>query len=194
MGDVGNAGDAGRASRIEDAVEREMRHRKRLLMLYAVLLLIPIGIAVLYLTRGVTERDIVRREVQTGLAPMQDTIRRAEPALQQVRQAADQISEQQARIEAFGEQQRALADQIRPLSEKLPEIEEVRVRLDQISEQADANRLEMRRLNERVSAVEPGDLHEIVRGQKELIQQLQKDVEALKVYTRTPAKERVRVK
>ncbi len=62
MGDVSSSGpgDSERRGRIEKEVEKEIHRRRRLLLVYVGLLVIPLGIGVGFLKFGRTDRDLVQ--------------------------------------------------------------------------------------------------------------------------------------
>jgi uncharacterized protein YoxC len=111
-------GDAQRPGRVEKAVEKEIRRRKRLLIVYGSLLIIPIAVASLYVKTGVTDQELVTRQVE----PIRRTLSQVEPALAQVRTADARLSQQQARIDSLQEKQSAMFDRIQPVASRVDEL------------------------------------------------------------------------
>jgi len=67
-------------SAVEEAVEREITRRRRLLYTFTILLLVPIGVGIVFLRYGRSDRKLVAREVQQEVAPLQDLLNSTQKA------------------------------------------------------------------------------------------------------------------
>ena len=121
--------DPGRSGRIEEVVAREMNRSRRLLWLYVLLLVIPLGACAVYYQYGRTDVALVHSEVNSNIAPYKQIIEQAKPALAQVRQTADQLSAQETRLNSLSQEQQALATTVQAVPEKLQQIDSVRADL-----------------------------------------------------------------
>lgn len=100
--------------RIENAVERELARRRRLLRLYLLLLLVPLGLAAWFLVAGRSDHEIFRQTVEDRVAPVEQRYEQIAPRLEQVesldealpvvRQAAKQLQEQEKQVETLQDQ------------------------------------------------------------------------------------------
>jgi len=67
-------------SAVEEAVEREITRRRQLLYTFTILLLVPIGVGIVFLRYGRSDRKLVAREVQQEVAPLQDLLNSTQKA------------------------------------------------------------------------------------------------------------------
>jgi chromosome segregation ATPase len=72
----------------ERAAEREIRRQKRLSIFFAVLLIIPLGVAWYFKTYGRTDRQFVLDEVDRRVAPIESVARDIKPAVASAENAA----------------------------------------------------------------------------------------------------------
>jgi len=103
----------GREDRIELAVQREMARRRRLLRLYLLLLLIPVGVAVWLLAGGAESHltSAVEIPVEVREAP------------QKIEKQAAEIEEQKRQVQAITERQKELQKQVTAVGSGLQELE-----------------------------------------------------------------------
>ena len=89
-----NAGDvdqepegyaAERSRRIEQTVARDLARRRRLIWIYLALLLVPLAVAAAHALYGRTDRQIVAREVEQRVEPVERTYQEIAPMLEDVR-------------------------------------------------------------------------------------------------------------
>jgi chromosome segregation ATPase len=120
---------ADRSARIERTVAREMAHRQRLLRLYLLLLVVPLGVAAWFVVAGRSDRQLVQQEVAARVAPVEASYRTIAPKLEQVAEldrvlpvvtgAAEKIDAQRAEVAELGRSQQALAGRVESLSATL---------------------------------------------------------------------------
>jgi DNA repair exonuclease SbcCD ATPase subunit len=142
-------------SRIENAVERELARRRRLLRLYLFLLLIPLGLAAWFLLVGRSDHALLRKTVDDRVAPVEERYKQIAPKLQQVERldkalpvvekAADQLQAQEKQVEILRQQVQNLTPallrgtdssaEIRKLSAQLATIERNLAGYQQLSAQ-----------------------------------------------------------
>ena len=95
-----------RRDAVEEAVEREINRRRRLLLTFIILLLIPVGVGVVFLSYGRSDRSFVTREVRQEFAPLQDRLNTTEKATSDLDGALSaanskiQLTQEQARLAA----------------------------------------------------------------------------------------------
>ena len=97
--------------RIENAIERELARRRRLLRLYLLLLLVPLGLAAWFLVAGRSDHETFRQTLEARVAPVEQRYEQIAPKLEQVesldqalpvvRQAAKQLQEQEKQVETL---------------------------------------------------------------------------------------------
>lgn len=139
-------------SRIENAVERELARRRRLLRLYLLLLLIPLGLAVWFLLTGRSDHELVRQTVEERVAPVEQRYQQIAPKLDQVEtldrslpvveKAAQQLQAQEKQVETLRQEVRAIQ----------PAVEEIRATQASLSRSSDSG--EVKELATRLAAVE----------------------------------------
>jgi chromosome segregation ATPase len=123
-----------RSDRIENAVGRELARRRRLLRLYLLLLLVPLGVAAWFLVAGRSDQESFRQAVEDRVAPVEQSYERIAPKLKQVesfdealpivQQAAEQLKTQekqvatlQQQVEEIGASQTIMMRTIEPAGE-----------------------------------------------------------------------------
>ena len=113
-------------SRIESAVERELARRRRLLRLYLLLLLIPLGLAAWFLVMGRSDHEALRQAVDERVAPVEKSFQQVAPKLQQVEtlvaqaqplveKAADQLQAQEKQVETLRQEVRELKPEVQEI-------------------------------------------------------------------------------
>jgi chromosome segregation ATPase len=113
-------------SRIESTVERELARRRRLLRLYLLLLLVPLGLAAWFLLAGRSDQDLFRRTVEERVAPVEERYRQIAPKLDQV-ETLDQVLPVVARAaEQLQAQQREVKTLRQQVREITPVVQEIR--------------------------------------------------------------------
>jgi ABC-type Fe3+-citrate transport system substrate-binding protein len=111
--------------RIENAVERELARRRRLLRLYLLLLLVPLGLAAWFLVAGRSDHKILRETVEQRVAPVEKRYERIAPKLERVerldedlvvvQQAAEQLQAQEKQVETLQRQVQEIAPAVREI-------------------------------------------------------------------------------
>jgi len=157
---------APRGDRIENAVERELARRRRLLRLYLLLLLVPLGLTAWFLVAGRSDQDTFRQAVENRVAPVEQRYERIAPKLDQmesfdealpiVRQAAKQLQEQEKQVET-------LQDQVEKI---VPEMQQIRASQTSIMRTIEPAG-ELKELSDRLMAVE-GSLKGVQAQQSEI--------------------------
>jgi chromosome segregation ATPase len=142
------------SSRIENAVERELARRRRLLRLYLLLLLIPLGIAAWFLVVGRSDHELFQETVEQRVAPVEERYQQIVPKLEQVEtldralpvveKAAEQLQAQEKQVET-------LAQQVREIT---PVVEEIQVKQASLLRVMESPPPEVRELTARLAAVE----------------------------------------
>lgn len=121
-----------RGARIELAVQREMARRRRLMRLYLLLLLIPLGVAGWFVAAGRSDRQIVRQEVREQVAPVAQRYAEIAPKLEQVKglgellpavqSAALAVEAQKTQVSALVKSQETLRQQVTAVSSNVQEL------------------------------------------------------------------------
>jgi hypothetical protein len=101
-----------RTDRIENAVERELARRRRLLRLYLLLMLVPLGLAAWFLAAGRSDQATFRQTVEERVAPVEQSYEKVASKLEQVenldlpmvQQAAEKLQEQEKQVAALQDQ------------------------------------------------------------------------------------------
>lgn len=192
--------DPGRQTRIEKAVEKETRRRKRLLILYSLFLVIPFGMGVGFLMYGHSDREILKTELDRRLAPVEAAVEQAEPALQQVRDMAVRVSAQEERLDRLSREQEPLLKLTTPnyaqlslnqrFETELASIRNLLTQQDKLLSALvnDQNKIkneqtridsELKRLADRVSAVRPTSYDEILQEHARLLERMQNELRSL---------------
>lgn len=114
-----------RTERIENTVEREMARRRRLLRLYLLLMLVPLGLAAWFLAAGRSDQETLRQTVEARVAPVEQSYERIAPKLEQVEsfdealpiveQAAKQLQEQEKQVAALQQQVQDIVPEMREI-------------------------------------------------------------------------------
>lgn len=112
-------------SRIENAVERELARRRRMLRFYLLLLLVPLGLAAWFLAAGRTDQEVLGQAVETRIAPVEERYARIAPkldrvesldeALPVVEKAAEQLQAQEEKVAALQQQVQAIAPAVKEI-------------------------------------------------------------------------------
>ena len=155
-----------RSDRIENAVGRELARRRRLLRLYLLLLLVPLGLAAWFLAAGRSDQETLRQTVEDRVAPVEQSYEQIAPKLQQVesldealpvvRQAAKQLQEQEKQVAA-------LQDRVEKIEPEMREIQADQASLLRNVQPAG----EVKRLSDQLMRVE-GSLKSIQAQQNEI--------------------------
>jgi chromosome segregation ATPase len=161
------------SSRIESAVERELARRRRLLRLYLLLLLVPLGLAAWFLLAGRSDHDLFRRTVDERVAPVEERYRQIAPKLEQVEtldralpvveRAAEQLQAQEKQVETLQQQ----------VQEITPVVREVQANQASLLREAGASG-EVKELSARLAAMEKD-----LKGYQQLSAQLLRQEERL---------------
>ena len=156
--DSASAGRGDRNDRIELAVQRELARRRRLMTLYVLLLLIPLGVGGWLIAAGHLDESVMQqtvwREVETRVAPVEQHYQEIAPKLQQVqdldkvlpevKSAARQVDAQRIQVEKLAHGQEQLQQQVSNVAsgvEKLaPQIQQIQERSMRAPENAEAHR------------------------------------------------------
>lgn len=129
-----------RAARIAGAVEREMSARRRMLVLFAVLLLVPLvtGVIALRSARTDHQRFVAVESTVEDVQPAIEQIRGLDTVLPRVAAASAALGKQAADVKALQENQQAIRRQLAPteatLRELTPQLEAVRQAVASLSE------------------------------------------------------------
>src|SRR6202041_2546130 len=166
------------------------------------------GACVLYYHFGRTDLALVQREVNDNVAPFQRIVEQTEPALTQMRQTADRLSSQEARLESLSREQEAIAATVHELPAELQKIDSIRTEVNermqsveamnkelggsvaralaQINEQVasvaqhqDQIEHELGKLSARVEKLNPGSYDDQFRKQQGLIDSLHKRIQEI---------------
>lgn len=113
----------GRGERIELAVQREMARRRRLLRLYLLLLLIPLGVAAWFLAAGRSDRAAVEQAVESSVGPRLAELKQLGEALPAVQNAAREVQAQKARVSALAQGQETLQQQVTSVASDVKSLE-----------------------------------------------------------------------
>jgi cell division protein FtsL len=163
----------GRSERIDLAVQREMARRRRLLRLYLLLLLVPIGIAVWLLTGGGLHRT-------TEIPGLPKSVQEALPKIekQQV-----QIEEQKRQVQELTQGQKELATRVTAVDSSLQQLEPKLVGPSPVHDPAPEIRAVHRGLDVRLDTLEER-LKRIEETQAGLVDQQKKIVADLEQLQR----------
>lgn len=139
--------------RVERAVERELARRRRLLQLYLLLLLIPLGLAAWFLAAGRSDQEIVQEVVDRRLAPVEERYEQITPKLAQVEsldQALPVVQRAAVQLEEQGRQVETLQQQVREI---VPKVQEIQARQADLIRPVEPSR-EIKELSDRLVAME----------------------------------------
>jgi DNA repair exonuclease SbcCD ATPase subunit len=152
--------------RVENAIEREMARRRRLLRLYLLLLLVPLGLAAWFLAAGRSDHEIVRQSVEERVAPVEQRYEQIAPKLAQVesldealpvvQQAAEQLQAQEKQVETLRQEVREI----------VPAVQEIQANQASLLRNVDPSG-ELKELSERLMRVE-GSLKSVQAQQSEI--------------------------
>lgn len=139
--------------RVQRAVERELARRRRLLQLYLLLLLIPLGLAAWFLAAGRSDQEIVQEVVDRRLAPVEERYEQITPKLAQVEsldQALPVVQRAAVQLEEQGRQVETLQQQVREI---VPKVQEIQARQADLIRPVEPSR-EIKELSDRLVAME----------------------------------------
>jgi DNA repair exonuclease SbcCD ATPase subunit len=139
----------GRGERIEAAVQRELARRRRLMVLYLLLLLIPLGVGGWFIATGRSDQmadqaavqQAVRHEVASQVAPVEQRsqeiatklrqVQDLDKVLPEVQSAARQLDAQKIQVEELAQSQQGLQKQVTQVADGVaklaPQIQQIRV-------------------------------------------------------------------
>jgi DNA repair exonuclease SbcCD ATPase subunit len=157
------------SGRIENAVERELARRRRLLRLYLLLLLVPLGLAAWFLAFGRSDQEIVHQTVEQRVAPVEARYEQIAPKLEQVesldktlpvvQQAAKQLQAQGKQVETLRQQVQEIAPAVQQIQAQQRQVATLQQRVQEIEpavKQVQADQVALRRTMET-----PGDVKEL---------------------------------
>jgi small-conductance mechanosensitive channel len=156
--------------RIEQAVQLEHSRRRRMLRLYSVLLLVPIGIFIVLLVFGRSDRQTLEQAVDMRVKPVEAQYQAIQPALDsihgldtilpRVNRAAQYFDTQAARLSSLARTQESLTqavagipEQIRMIDGRLQQFDALRTDVPRIREQLthlQSNLTDIRALQDRL--------------------------------------------
>jgi chromosome segregation ATPase len=120
---------AGRSERIDLVVQRDLTRRRRLLLVYLILLLIPLGIGGWFLAAGRSDQEAVQQIIQQRMAPVERSYRELTPQLEQVKDldrvlpevksAAREIAAQKVQVEKLAQGQAMIQRQVLDVSSNI---------------------------------------------------------------------------
>jgi chromosome segregation ATPase len=160
-------------SRIESAVERELARRRRLLRLYLLLLLIPLGIAAWFLVVGRSDHEIFRQTVEQRVAPVEERYQQIAPRLAQVETLDRALPVVEKAAEQLQAQERQVATLEQQVREITPVVEEIQVKQASLLRVMESPPAEVRELTSRLAAVER-NLAGVQRLSTQLVEQEQR--------------------
>lgn len=112
--------------RIENAVGRELARRRRLLRLYLLLLLVPLGLAAWFLVAGRSDHEILRQTVEERVAPVEQRYEQIAPKLEQVESLDEALPVVQAAAKQLQEQEKQVETLQGQVEEMVPAVQEIR--------------------------------------------------------------------
>lgn len=146
------------SSRIEQTVERELARRRRLLSLYLLLLLVPLGLAAWFLFTADYEMadeetyarlDEVEQRYEE-IAPKLDQVEALDEALPVVQQAAEQLRDQEKQVETLQRQVQAVSSNVQEIA---PVVQEIKTNQASMMRSLEPS-AELRELSGRLAAME----------------------------------------
>lgn len=91
--------DPGRPTRIEKAVKKEIRRRKRLLSVYSLLLFVPFTIGAAFLKYGRTDRELVQNQLNARLNPIQTSVNQVESRVNPIAERMVEVEKNKLELE-----------------------------------------------------------------------------------------------
>lgn len=161
------------SSRIESAVERELARRRRLLRLYLLLLLVPLGLAAWFLLAGRSDHELFRRTVEARVAPVEEHYRQIAPKLDQVEtldQALPVVERAAEQLQAQEKEVKTLRQQVQEIT---PAVQEIQANQASLLREVGSSG-EVKELSARLAAMERD-----LRGYQQLSAQLVRQEERL---------------
>ncbi len=149
-----------RSNRIENAVERELARRRRLLRFYLLLLLVPLGLAAWFLAAGRSDHESVRQTLDMRVAPVEERYAEIAPKLDQVEglnEALPIVRKAAAQLQAQEKQVETLEQQVKEIVPAVKEIEANQASQDSLLRTALASKPpseELNRLSARLTDME----------------------------------------